>query len=42
MQYLTSLMKPGVLQRITVIYIYLKFNEIQFRGYLVIANYMDF
>ena len=24
------------------IYIYFKFHEIRFRGYLVIANYMDF
>ena len=35
-------MKLGVLQRLIVIYIYFKFNEIQFGGYLVIANYMDF
>ena len=42
MQYLASLMKPDVLQRLRVIYIYFKFHEIQFRGYLVIANYMDF
>ena len=25
-----------------VIYISIKFNEIRFRGYLVIADYMDF
>ena len=29
-------------QCLIVIYIYLKFHDIQFRGYLVIANYMDF
>ena len=37
----TSLMKLDVLQRLIVIYIYFKFHEIRFRGYLVIANYMD-
>ena len=35
-------MKLDVLQRLIVIYIYFKFHEIRFRGYLVIANYMDF
>ena len=35
-------MKLDMLQRLIVIYFYFKFYEIQFRGYLVIANYMDF
>ena len=29
-------------QRLKVIYFYFKFHKIQFRGYLVIVNYMDF
>ena len=29
-------------QRLIVIYISFKFDKIRFRGYLVIANYMDF
>ena len=31
-----------MLQHLIVIYFYFKFHEIQLRGYLVIANYMDF
>ena len=42
MQYLNQSMKLDVHQRLIVIYIYYKFHEIWFRGYLVIANYMDF
>ena len=38
----TSLIKIDMLQRLIVIYIYFKFHEIQFRGYLVMANYLDF
>ena len=37
-----SLTKLDVHQWLIVIYIYFKFHEIQFRSYLVIANYMDF
>ena len=39
-----SLMKRDVHQRLIVIYIYtyFKFHEIRFRGYLVMANCMDF
>ena len=29
-------------QRLIAIYIYIKFHEIRLRGYLIIANYMDF
>ena len=39
MQYLNQ---SNETQRLIVIYIYFKFHEIRFRGYLVIANYMDF
>ena len=35
-------MKLDVHQRLIVICICLKFHEIRFRGYQVIANYMDF
>ena len=35
-------MKRDVYQRLIVIYIYYKFHEIRFRGYLVMANYIDF
>ena len=35
-------MKCGVHQRLIVLYIYLKFHEIRFRGYLVLANCMGF
>ena len=35
-------MKLKLYQRLIVIYIQFKFHEIQFRGYLVMANYMDF
>ena len=35
-------MKLTVIQRLIVIYIYIRFHEIQFKGDLVIANYMDF
>ena len=35
-------MKLGVHQHPIVIYIYFKFHDIWFRGYLVIANYLDF
>ena len=37
-----SLAKLDMHQRLIVIYIWFKFHEIQFRGYLVIAKYMDF
>ena len=35
-------MKLDVPQRLIVIYFYFQFHEIQFRGFLVIANHMDF
>ena len=38
----TNLMKLDVHHQHIVICIYFKIHEIQFRGYLVIANYMDF
>ena len=37
-----SLTKLDVHQCLIVIYISIKFVEIWFRGYFVIANYMDF
>ena len=40
--YYLSLLKLNVLQCLTVIYFHFKFHKIQFSGYLVIANYMDF
>ena len=39
MQYLNSLIKLDMHHSLIVIYI---FHEIRFRGYLVMANYMDF
>ena len=42
MNYQRSLTKLNVHQSFLVIYISIKFDEIQFRGYLVIAKYMDF
>ena len=42
MQYLNRVIKLDVHQYLIVIYIYFKFHKIQFKGYLVIANYMDF
>ena len=42
MKYSNQSDELDVHQRLIVIYIYLKFHEIRFRVYLVIANYMDF
>ena len=42
MNYQNRLAKLNVHQCLIVIYICFKVDEIQFRGNLVIANYMDF
>ena len=42
MQYLNQSDETYVHQCLIVIYIYFKFHEIPCRGYLGLANYMDF
>ena len=42
MNYQSQLTKLDVHRCLILIYICFKFDEIRFRGYLVIGNYMDF
>ena len=42
MQYLNQANETWRASVLIVIYFHFKFHEIQFMGYLVIANYMDF